>query len=122
MNLKKFITAMITALILCFNPIPLPERMRLFVKATFQTPEGSRLGGFVVNDDAYSITIFHRGDQFTFSKHPLLRDLAEEEHARLLQALETKEASIFPLSYVTGFKGHDDKEIAGIFNPFKSKA
>lgn len=103
------------------QPYPLPERMRLFVKATLQTPRGSKLDGYVVNDDAYAIEIFYKGDGFSFSEHPLLRDLAEAEHARLLQVLETKEASVFPLSYVTGFRGHDDKEIAGLFNPFKSE-
>ena len=102
------------------RPSPFPERMRLFVKATFKTPGGNRLTGSIVNENAYAITIFHRGNLFPFCQH--VRDLAVEEHNRLLKALDMKEESIFPLSYVTSFKGHDDKEIEGVFNPFSNKA
>ncbi|MEM1094131.1 MAG: hypothetical protein AAGJ10_05970 [Bacteroidota bacterium] len=107
----------------CAYPVlrlyPLPVRMRLYIKATFQTPEGRMLDGFVVNDDAYAITIFFQGEQFIFSK--CLSDLAEKECARLGEALTMDGEAIFPLSYVTDFKGHDGRIIQGVFNPFGSR-
>ena len=42
----------------------LPQRMRLYVRAYFETHEGRRLNGFVMNDDAYCIGIFYGGRKF----------------------------------------------------------
>ncbi|KPA87851.1 hypothetical protein PF66_05809 [Pseudomonas asplenii] len=94
------------------NPFPL--RMRLFVRASIETADGKRLKGYVVNEDAYCLTIFHEGESFHFSTHPLLKDL-NQEHERALLAALGNEAQVFPVRYHTEFNDTDGQLIAGTF-------
>lgn len=101
----------------CVYPVlqtnPLPERMRIFIKAAFQTPNRVSLSGFVVNEDAYCISIFFENEQYLFNNHPLAQDLNEAEETKLESVLRQ---SIFPLSYETDFHNRDGERICGKFS------
>jgi len=93
---------------------PFPPRMRLFVRASIETADGKLLKGHVVNEDAYCLTIFHGGESFHFSTHPLLKDLNQQQERALLASLGT-EAQVFPVRYRTEFNDTDGQLIAGKF-------
>ncbi|WP_017904432.1 hypothetical protein [Pseudomonas asplenii] len=93
---------------------PFPPRMRVFVRATIETADGKRLKGYVVNEDAYCLTMFHEGESFHFSTHPLLKDLNQEHERALLASLGT-EVQVFPVRYRTDFNDAEGQLIAGIF-------
>jgi hypothetical protein len=64
------------------RPYPLPERMRLYIRARFLTPDGDQLDGYVMNEDAGVINLFVGTEQYCFSKTPLGGDLdAKALHA-----------------------------------------
>ena len=96
-------------------PQPLPARMRLYISATFTTPSGDLLRGFVTNPDAYCVTIFASGERFTFSSHPAIADLSHRSLDQLLRAVPGIHA-IFPLQYHTDFHDEDGKPIQGTFH------
>lgn len=94
---------------------PFPPRMRIFIGATARTADGRLLKGYVMNEDAYVLTVFHDGQAFPFSRHPALRS-ENENHGRQLMAALGASVDIFPLSYETGYKDADGHPIAGTFN------
>src|SRR4051812_3470710 len=49
------------------RPYPLPERMRLYIKARFVTADGTRLDGCIMNDDALCIRLFADEGKYPFS-------------------------------------------------------
>jgi hypothetical protein len=93
---------------------PFPPRMRIFIRATVRTSSGLQLKGFVMNDDAYVLTIFHGGETFPFSRHPALKSDNESYKRQLTASLGTS-SEIFPLSYETGFNDVSGHPIAGTF-------
>lgn len=97
------------------RPYPLPDRMRLYIKARFVTAGGSRLDGYVMNDDAFVVTLFAGGGEHTFSRHPALGDLNGRSLHRLKQAIGCADDPVFPLRYETDFLGPGDVPIAGRF-------
>ena len=99
------------------RPYPLPERMRLFIGARFVTAGGAELDGWVMNENAFVVTLNVNEHEFTFSAHLDLADLNRPELQRLKQAMGAPEDPVFPLHYETEFLGHDDELIAGGFNP-----
>lgn len=99
------------------RPYPLPERMRLYIKALFVAANGMRLDGYVMNDDAFVVTLFAEDDDHVFSRHPALADLNAVELGILRKAIGLSDDAIFPLKYETDFFGSNDALIAGIFSP-----
>ncbi|MCD9568500.1 hypothetical protein [Pseudomonas protegens] len=79
---------------------PFPPRMRIYIRATIETADGKLLKGSVMNEDAFCLEVFHAGAVFTFSRHPMLRNLNQKEEIRLLKKLGPN-TQIFPyhLSY-----------------------
>jgi hypothetical protein len=95
------------------RPYPLPDRMRLYIKARFTTSAGAKLDGYVMNDDAYVVTLFAGDDEFMFSRHPALDDLNTESLHGLRRAIAGSDDPVFPLRYETDFIGHDGRLIEG---------
>lgn len=93
---------------------PFPPRMRIFIRATVQTSDGQQLKGYVMNDDAYVLTVFHRSETFPFGQHSALWSDNETYRRQLMASLGTS-SDIFPLSYETGFNDAGGKPIAGRF-------
>ena len=101
----------------CVYPLlqtnPLPARMRIFIKARLRTPDGVDLSGYVVNEDAYAVGIFWENVEYVFNHHPLLRELNEEQEAKLRNAVGD---DIFPLKYETDFRNNAGERIRGAFS------
>ncbi|QXI31134.1 hypothetical protein [Pseudomonas vanderleydeniana] len=93
---------------------PFPPRMRLFVRATIEAADGRLLKGFVMDEDAYCLTIFHEGERFQFSAHPMLKGPNQEHERALLASLGT-EKQVFPVRYHTDFNDTEGQLIAGTF-------
>jgi hypothetical protein len=99
------------------RPYPLPARMRQFLKATFTTPAGRSLNGYVMNEDAYVVSVFVGADEeFGFSRHPHLSDSNALDLGGLCAAIGTDDP-IFPLRYRTEFLDSEDRLIEGTFSP-----
>ena len=97
------------------RPYPLPDRMRLYVRARFVTAGGTRLDGYVMNEDAFVVTLFGGGGEYTFSSHSALGGLNGRSLRGLQAALGRTDDPVFPLRYETDFLGSDDALIAGTF-------
>lgn len=97
------------------RPCPLPDRMRLYIRARFVTSGNVRLDGYVMNEDAFVVCLFSNENEYSFSAHPALRD----SNDRTLQSLKADaglfEDSVFPLRYETDFLDRNDEIIAGEF-------
>jgi len=98
------------------RPYPLPERMRLFVKARFVSAAGTRLDGYIMNNDAFVVTLFTGGNRHEFSRHPLLGELNALSLRALQKAIGRGGDAVFPLHYETDFFGSDGTLIAGVFS------
>ncbi len=97
------------------RPEPLPERMRIYIGASFTTPTGNTLRGFVVNPDAYCLTVFAAQQNFTLSNHPGIADLTYRSVANLAKTLHTTSDALFPLRYETEFRDRTNNLIQGTF-------
>ncbi|GLQ97305.1 hypothetical protein [Dyella mobilis] len=93
---------------------PFPPRMRIFIRAMVRTLDGHQLKGFAMNEDAYVLTVFHRGKTFPFSRHPALASYNKTYKRQLMASLGAS-SDIFPLCYETGFNDADGHPIAGTF-------
>jgi len=93
---------------------PFPSRMRIFIRAAVRTSVGLQLKGYVMNEDAHVLTVFHGGEAFPFSRHPALWSDNESHKHQLMVSLGTS-SDIFPLRYETGFSDVDGHPIAGTF-------
>lgn len=93
---------------------PLPPRMRIFIRATIRTTDGRVLKGSVMNEDAFCLEIFHSGERFMFSRHPMLESENRKQERDLLTALGSG-AQVFPIWYDTEFNDADGAVIAGSF-------
>lgn len=94
---------------------PFPPRMRVFIRASLETANGQRLKGYIMNEDAFCLTVFRHGQKFVFSAHPMLEDLNREQEQTLLQVLGTPSATLFPITYRTDYRDANGKAIAGRF-------
>lgn len=99
------------------RPYPLPVRMRLYIRARFVTAGGTKLDGYVMNDDAFVVTLFEGdGDtEYTFSRHSLFGDLNSQSLRALRCTIGRGDDPVFPLRYETDFLGPNDALIAGTF-------
>jgi len=95
---------------------PLPERMRIYVKADVTTATGIKLKGYVMGEDAFGIGVFVKGQEFFFTRASAFESERDEKERLELQNMisDSKEA-IFPLTYKTDFKDCEGKLIAGEF-------
>jgi hypothetical protein len=116
-ELEKFHTGNDHCAYPILRPYPLPERMRLYIKARFATASGTYLEGCVMNDDAFVVTLFVGDDNHTFSRHPAFADWYDASLRSLQKAIGGSDDAIFPLNYETDFLGANDAPIAGIFSP-----
>lgn len=98
------------------RPYPLPERMRLYIKARFSTAGGATLDGFIMNQDAFCITLFLPGDDLVFSRHPLFATEMARQTIALRHTLHRTDDPIFPMRYQTEFLARDNTPIAGTFS------
>ena len=94
---------------------PFPERMRIFIKAKLNTANGVELDGYVVNENAYCLGVFYKGKEFIFSTHPLLIKENNKQQQDLALLLNSENADIFPIEYITTFKSRINSEIKGEF-------
>lgn len=94
---------------------PLPDRMRLFIKAGFKTPTGNVLTGWVMNENVVVIGIYVAGKEFVFNASPFLaRDMQQLAYT-LMEALGDTSAPVFPIQYTTDFTSSDGQPICGTF-------
>jgi len=93
---------------------PFPPRMRIFIRATIRAADGRVLKGFVMNEDAFCLEIFHGGERFIFSRHSMLGSENQKQEQDLLTALGSG-ARVFPVWYDTEFNNADGAVIAGVF-------
>ena len=89
------------------------DNMRIFLKAEFKHSCGARIDGFIMNADAYCISIFIGNEEYHFSRNSLLRDEAEARKRTVERQLGI--ASLFPLEYHTEFVDRNGKKIEGSF-------
>lgn len=97
------------------RPYPLPNRMRIYIKSRCVTAGGVTLDGYVMNVDAFVVTLFAGDGQYTFSRHADLGDLNGQELRKLKAVIGRADDPVFPLLYGTVFLGPDDALIAGTF-------
>lgn len=95
---------------------PFPARMRIFITATLEAEDGRRLKGYVMNEDAFCLSVFSKGQEFVFSSNPMLEGLNREQEQKLLQCLGTPTAQLFPIKYRTNYRTSNGREISGAFN------
>ena len=98
------------------RPHPLPDRMRLYIRARFVTAGGARLDGYVMNDDASVATLFAGEGEYAFSRHLSLEDLNAASLRGLRTIIGFEDDPIFPLGYETDFVGPDYAPIEGMFS------
>jgi hypothetical protein len=93
---------------------PLPDRMRIYVRANFQARSGHALDGYVVTEDAYCVGLFVATEKVLFNVR--LRDLADADIEKVARYLEVSRDNLFPLTYMTEFRSSDGTPIAGTFD------
>lgn len=98
------------------RPYPLPHRMRLYVKARFVTAGGTKLDGFVMNNNAFVVKLFAGAGQYWFSRNTDLSDFNDQSLRELKETIAQPDDPIFPLRYETDFLGHDGALIAGSYS------
>jgi len=89
-------------------------RIAIFIRAAIRTTDERVLKGFVMNEDAFCLQIFHEGERFMFSRHPMLESENRKQERDLLTALGP-DARVFPVCYDTEFDDADGGVIAGAF-------
>src|SRR5690606_32813807 len=97
------------------RPYPLPGRMRLYMKARFVTAGGTKLDGWVMNENAFVVTLFTDDGEYGFSRHSALGDLNGQDLRRLQAAIGRSDDPVCPLRYETDFLGPDNMLLAGTF-------
>lgn len=98
------------------RPYPLPDRMRLYIKAGITTGGNKRFDGYVMNEDACVLSIFAVGDEYCFSRNGVLGDLNRKELARFKASVPDCGGEIFPAQYETDILDSAGKPIAGTFS------
>ena len=93
---------------------PFPARMRIFIRATITATDGTSLKGYVMNEDAFCLSVFHSGREFIFSKHPMLGRENQKHESQLLSAMG-RTLPIFPVKFATEFRSTEGNLISGEF-------
>jgi hypothetical protein len=88
-----------------------PDRMRVYIRATFHCSDGRTLEGYIVNPDAYAFGVFVDDTEFAFNTN--LASDCREELCRMAIALGTSPNDARPLSFLTDFHDVDGSVIAG---------
>ncbi len=94
---------------------PFPERMRIFIRAKLKTVLGVQLKGYVMNENAFCLGVFHNGREFIFSRHPHLAQENKKHESELANSLGVNGGNIFPVFYETEFMAKNGKKIVGKF-------
>ena len=94
---------------------PFPERMRIFIRANLTTSQGIELKGYVMNEDAFCLGVFHDDKEFIFSRHPLLEIANQGQENELARSLAVETETLFPMRYETQFLDKDGEQIMGEF-------
>lgn len=94
---------------------PFPDRMRIFIKASLEAANGQRFKGYVINEDAFCLSVFHGGEEFFFSSHPMLDSINQEQEQGLLESLGAAGARLFPMKYTTEYRAASGEGISGVF-------
>ena len=98
------------------RPYPLPDRMRLYIRAMITLQNGQTCVGYVINENAYFLSIFANEDEFCFSSNGMLSDLNDKELKRLAVAIGCSPNDVFPVTYKTEFLDSEDNVIEGVFS------
>jgi hypothetical protein len=96
------------------KPHPLPDRMRLYIRARFTTTNGDSFDGYVVNDDAYCYSIFACGHEYSFGRRRIVHEFSVKALANLRVALNAPDFQLLPLRYDTDFLDDENRLIAGV--------
>ena len=94
---------------------PFPERMRIFIRAKLQTASGDQLKGYIMNENAFCLGVFHKGMEYIFSRHPQLEDENNKHKVELAKSTGINPDSIFPIHFETEFNTKNGDQIAGVF-------
>lgn len=90
--------------------------MRLYIKARIKTKEGLEFVGYVVNEDAYCLSVFAAHDEFTFSRNSIILDLSHKSLDQLRLAIDRPNDEVFPVEYTTNVLNNNGDLIAGVFD------
>ena len=88
-----------------------PDRMRIYIRASIRCSDNRTLDGYVVNPDAYAFGVFVGNTEFAFNTN--LKSDCREELGRLAIALDASPDSIKPLAFSTDFHDANGLLIAG---------
>lgn len=98
------------------RPYPLPERLRLYVRAMITSNDGRTFAGYVMNEEAYVLSIFANEEKFTFSSNGHLSDLNGKELERFARSIGHSGNNLFPVRYQTEFLNSEGNLIEGVFS------
>jgi hypothetical protein len=88
-----------------------PDRMRIYIRATIRCSDNRTLDGYVINPDAYAFGVFVGKTEFAFNTN--LKSDCREELGRLANALHASPDAIKPLAFSTDFRDANGSLIAG---------
>ena len=100
----------------CLQCDPLPNRMRIYIKAKLKTQNGIELKGYILNENAFNLCVFLEGKKYCFSRYLMLSDMMNKQLTRLSAALGVESENVFPISYETDFFDKAGNKILGIFD------
>lgn len=92
----------------------LPARQSLLLRASFLTPSGRRLGGYLVNHPPQCIGLFVDGEAFLFNRN--LPELARESLESMQRCLGERDEGVFPLAYETIVRPLAGNPLRGTFD------
>ncbi len=90
---------------------PIPDRMRVYIKARFKCVNGRTLDGYVVNPDAYAFCLFVDREEFIFNVN--LKRECDSELVSLAERLRSAIDLVKPVSFDTEFRDSEGERIAG---------
>lgn len=96
---------------------PLPEdEVTLFIRATFTTPTGETLPGYLVGSESfYAIGLFVGGHEFVLNLN--LPEMIAQDAERILELLGGSREGLFPLAYRDDVGFRHSPAIRGSFSP-----
>lgn len=89
----------------------IPDRMRIYLKASLKCADGKTFDGYIVNPDPDAFVLFVGDSTFIFNTG--LSQLAQKELQRLAIQLNTSPDEIRPTEFATEFRRADGSLIAG---------
>lgn len=90
---------------------PIPDRMRVYIKAQFTCSDGRKLDGYVINEGTYAFCIFVNQDEFFFNLN--LEQMFQSSLQSLAYRVESTINAVKPVSFETGFFNTEGTQIAG---------